>query len=209
MKYFTGETVFQFTWDQIVTAFWSRYPNPYSKHVLSEDVVSREVVGNKLFTKRLLCKSGKLPRWGERYFGGLKFVYIIEESVVDLPTQTLTTYTRNIGKQHWMSIEEKCIYTKTSECDGWVECRRQAWIDSGVKGLTRVIASYGMSRFRNNLKKTVDGFNHVLTSLYTPETDATEMPKKSSEKLKESAKKATEMAKNVKSKVPRRELNSP
>ena len=70
--------------------------------MLSEDVVSREVVGSKLFTKRLLCKSGRLPRWGERYFQGLKYVYIIEESIVDLSTNTLTSYTRNIGKQHWM-----------------------------------------------------------------------------------------------------------
>ena len=75
-----------------------------SKHVLSEDVIEREVVGNKLFTKRLLKKSGRLPRWGERHFRGLKYVYVVEESVVDLPAKTLTTYTRNIGKQQHIMV---------------------------------------------------------------------------------------------------------
>lgn len=194
--------MFKFTWDQVVTAFWSRYPNPYSKHVLSEDVVHREVIGSKLFTKRLLCKSGRLPCWGERYFQGLKYVYIIEESIVDLSTNTLTTYTRNIGKQHWMSVEERCIYTKSPECSSWVDCHRQSWIDSGVRGLSSIVSSYGMQRFKNNVNKTVLGFNYVLALLYSP--DAVELPKKKSEKIKE---KATEMAQNVKSKVPRREIS--
>ena len=30
-------------WDQVAQALWKRYPNPYSKHVLSEDLVSRYV----------------------------------------------------------------------------------------------------------------------------------------------------------------------
>lgn len=206
MKFYSGDSVFKFSWDQVVSAFWKRYPNPYSKHVLSEDVVSREIIGDKLVTKRLLCKSGRLPRWGERYFGGLKYVYIIEESVVDLSTRTLTTYTRNIGNQHWMSVEEKCVYTRSSECSNWVDCHRQAWIDSGVRGISSVVSSYGIQRFKKNLNKTIDGFNHVLTLLYNPESHTTEHPKKSSEKFKE---KASEMAKTVKSKVPRREMNSP
>lgn len=106
----------------------------------------------------------------------------------------------------FQSVEEKCVYTRSSECSNWVDCHRQAWIDSGVRGISSVVSSYGIQRFKNNLNKTIDGFNHVLTLLYNPETHTTEHPKKSSEKFKE---KASEMAKTVKSKVPRREMNSP
>ena len=106
----------------------------------------------------------------------------------------------------FQSVEEKCIYSVSSESSSWVNCQRQAWIDSGFRGLTSIISSYGLSRFRKNITDTVEGFNHVLTYLYSPETKIVEQAKKSSEKIKESAKKATEMAKNVKSKVPRREL---
>lgn len=30
-------------WHQVAEALWRRYPNPYSKHVLTEDTVSRLV----------------------------------------------------------------------------------------------------------------------------------------------------------------------
>jgi len=29
MKYFTGLTIFKYTWDQVAAGFWSRYPNPH------------------------------------------------------------------------------------------------------------------------------------------------------------------------------------
>jgi len=29
MKYFTGLSVLKYSWDQVATGFWSRYPNPY------------------------------------------------------------------------------------------------------------------------------------------------------------------------------------
>jgi len=29
MKYFVGLTVLKYSWDQVATGFWSRYPNPY------------------------------------------------------------------------------------------------------------------------------------------------------------------------------------
>lgn len=69
---------------------------PFSSHVLSEDTIFREVKENKLFTKRLLTKTNRVPKWGERFISSAK-VGIIEESVVDPGAQTITTYTRNLG----------------------------------------------------------------------------------------------------------------
>ncbi|WAR20870.1 PREL-like protein [Mya arenaria] len=97
MKFFTLDTVFQFSWGQVVTAFWQRYPNPNSKHVLSEDVIERWLCGDKLFTKRLIQKKGSIPKWGERIITGCSHAYVVEESMLDLASHTLTTYTRNIN----------------------------------------------------------------------------------------------------------------
>lgn len=41
--------------------------NVFSQHVLSEDVVSRELREGKLHTKRLLTKTNRVPKWGERF----------------------------------------------------------------------------------------------------------------------------------------------
>lgn len=69
----------------------------FSGHVLTEDTVVREVrEDGKLHSKRILTKTNRVPKWGERLFKA-KFVCIVEESVVDPKNKTLVTYTRNIG----------------------------------------------------------------------------------------------------------------
>lgn len=68
--------------------------NTFSGHVLSEDTISREIKNGKLYSKRLLTKINRVPKWGERFYNA-KSVKIIEESIVDPKAKTLTTYTRN------------------------------------------------------------------------------------------------------------------
>ncbi len=95
----------------------------YSTHVMSEDVCNRRIQAGKLYSTRLLSKSGsKLPKWGER-LGAPKSLYIVEESVVDPRRKTITTYTRNIAMTRLMvsvifftktQISWKKIYYKLS-----------------------------------------------------------------------------------------------
>lgn len=68
----------------------------YSTHVLTEDTIAREVKDGKLYTKRLLTKTNRVPKWGERFISK-NIVKIVEESIVDPQTKTMTTYTRNLG----------------------------------------------------------------------------------------------------------------
>lgn len=96
-KYYENSTLFHYNFEQVLQGFFKRYPNPFSSHVLSEDTVEREITKDgKLYSKRILTKTNPVPKWGERFFKG-KFVCIVEESLVDPKTKTLTTYTRNIG----------------------------------------------------------------------------------------------------------------
>lgn len=76
-------------WSVVTAAIWQRYPNPYSKHVLSSDVIERYVrcmpaqegcitvytvatlrrvdpETKCLHTTRLLVKTNKQPRWMDR-----------------------------------------------------------------------------------------------------------------------------------------------
>jgi len=68
----------------------------FSSHVLTEDTISREVKNGKLYSKRLLTKTNRVPKWGERFISK-NIVKIMEESIVDPEAKTLTTYTRNLG----------------------------------------------------------------------------------------------------------------
>lgn len=96
-KYYENSTVFHYNYEQVLQGFWKRYPNPFSNHVLTEDTVERHIrPDGTLYSKRVLTKTNPVPKWGERFFKA-KFVCIIEESIVDPKSKTLTTHTRNIG----------------------------------------------------------------------------------------------------------------
>ncbi len=75
-------------------------------HVLSEDTYYRIVTEDQvLISKRLLAKTNKLPRWGERLFsrGSSSTIgFIIEESVCDLKQKIFTTNTININLKSLM-----------------------------------------------------------------------------------------------------------
>ena len=90
----------------MATVFWIKYPNPFSKHVVSEDVISRYLTDdNKLVTKKLLVKERtfQIPKWAERYVS-IKRVYIIEETICDPKNQILTSYTKNFSSTSLMVI---------------------------------------------------------------------------------------------------------
>ncbi|MBZ3882566.1 PRELI domain-containing protein 1, mitochondrial [Sciurus carolinensis] len=66
VKYFLDQSMFRNSWDQVFAAFWQRYPNPYSKHVLREDIVHQEVTPDqKLLSWRLLTKINRMTGWAE------------------------------------------------------------------------------------------------------------------------------------------------
>ncbi|BES99059.1 unnamed protein product [Nesidiocoris tenuis] len=200
VKYYENKTTFHFSWEQVAQGFWKRYPNPESSHVLSEDTVYREVRDNKLFSKRLLTKTNRVPKWGERFISS-PVVKIVEESIVDPKAKTLTTYTRNLGYAKVMSLVEKVVYRVSDENPNWTVAERSAWVDSQVIGFGRAIQAFGVERFRKNCAKMVNGFNHVLSSMFPGVNVQDSAPQVAvamsrSEKIKDAAKKASELAKS-------------
>lgn len=85
----------------------------FSAHVLTEDTVSREIRDGKLYSRRLLTKTNRVPKWGERLIT-TRTVKIIEESFVDPKEKVLVTYTRNIGLSRVMVIN---FFLITFVCD--------------------------------------------------------------------------------------------
>ncbi|KAL7301171.1 hypothetical protein TKK_0006142 [Trichogramma kaykai] len=165
VKYYETSTIFQFNWEQVAQGFWRRYPNPHSSHVISEDTISREIKDGKLYSKRLLTKTNRVPKWGEKFIKHNN-VKIIEESIVDPKEKTLTTYTRNLGYTKVMSVVEKVIYKASDENPQWTIAKRSAWIESSVFGFSRAIQAFGLERFKKNCIKMSNGFNYVLAHMF-------------------------------------------
>ncbi|XP_043600439.1 PRELI domain-containing protein 1, mitochondrial isoform X2 [Bombus pyrosoma] len=165
VKYYESNTIYQFNWDQVVRGFWQRYPNPNSTHVLTEDTVSRKVKDGILHTTRLLTKTNRVPKWGERFISK-SVVKIVEETTVDPKTKTLTTYTRNLGYTKVMAVVEKVVYKVCEENPNWTVAKRSAWIDSQVFGFGRAIQAFGLDRFKKNCTLMYNGFNYVLAHMF-------------------------------------------
>ncbi|XP_055704049.1 protein preli-like [Phlebotomus papatasi] len=165
VKYFEDKTTFNFNWEQVAQAFWLKYPNPHSNHVLTEDTIQREVRDGKLYSKRLLSKTNRVPKWGERFYNA-KSVKIVEESVCDPRERTLVTYTRNIAFTKIMSVTEKVVYVTSKENPAKTVAHRSAWIDSQVFGFSRAISAFGLDRFKKNCSKMVTGFDWVLHTMF-------------------------------------------
>jgi len=197
MKEHSSIYTFKYKWDQVVSCFWNRYPNPFSNHVLSEDTLSRYVKDGKLYSVRLVCKTSNLPKWGEHVLTGPKTVYTIETTVVDPLNKIFETFTRNIGLTKLMIVTEECKYTDGTNTHETI-CHRKTTTKSNVFGLAKAIEKFGINRYQKHAHKFTKGFEHILSLTYPQPNNHSEHSTFSShaEKLKISAKKATEIAKS-------------
>lgn len=104
------------------------------------------------------------------------------------------------------SVIEKVVYSPDPSNPGQTVAVRSAWIDSNMYGFRRAIESFGMDRFRKNCTQAAQGFNYVLSQLYPPNSITEKLGQGvqalsagrfggATEKMKEKARRAGEMAK--------------
>lgn len=155
--------VFNHSWSEVVSGFWNKYPNVHSQHVLSEDVIEREILPNgNLRSVRLLSKTNTLPSWGKKIFNRQKkVVYIVEESIVDPKEEKMVVYSYNINYRNLMESQEKIIMTPF---ENTTQIVREGWIASSITGVGALVRNFGIQRWKSNAKKSNFGF---LSSLRT------------------------------------------
>ncbi|KAJ5684238.1 uncharacterized protein N7477_000583 [Penicillium maclennaniae] len=121
MKFFENKFTYDYSFPAVSLAYFLRYPNPYSRHVLTTDVIERHVDPNtqRLHTTRLHLKKSKIPS------GILKLLpkgmggsdnsgqsYILETTVVDPNEGWMTTESRNMEWTGILSVVEKQHYQR-------------------------------------------------------------------------------------------------
>lgn len=116
MKVYESSFNYDYAFPTVTLAYFLRYPNPYSRHVLSTDVIDRYVDPDtkRLHTLRLHLKKSKvpgailklLPR-GLAGPGGKSESYILEKSVVDLKEGWMQTESKNMEWTGILSVVER------------------------------------------------------------------------------------------------------
>lgn len=201
VRYYEQTMTLNYSWEQVAQAFWQRYPNPQSSHVLTEDTSVRRVSGDRLHSTRLLTKTNRVPRWGECLLGSSsRTVPLQEDSVCDRRRRSLATVTRNLAHQHLIGATECVEYTphpQQPHCCTLV--KRSVKITSPVFGLGYALQALGVERFKKNIQSTHSGFEFVLNRMF-PHSEKLVSPTPAifpgSNRIRQTAKKATELARS-------------
>ncbi|TIC05230.1 hypothetical protein E3Q16_02300 [Wallemia mellicola] len=93
-------------------AFFLRYPNPYAGHIVSVDVLSREITPDKkLKSVRLILKRGQLPKWLPKNLVEKAESWVLEESIIDPLNKRLNSKSYNVDHIKLMRLIEEASFT--------------------------------------------------------------------------------------------------
>ncbi|KAJ9247312.1 hypothetical protein DTO207G8_8191 [Paecilomyces variotii] len=127
MKFFENVFSYDYSFPAVSLAYFLRYPNPYSRHVLTTDVIDRYVdpETQRLHTTRLHLKKSKIPsamlKLLPKGIGGSDNSgqsFILETSVVDPKEGWMKTESRNMEWTGILSVVEKQFYQRQPALDG-------------------------------------------------------------------------------------------
>ncbi|KAI6182431.1 PRELI domain-containing protein 1, mitochondrial [Aphelenchoides bicaudatus] len=168
MKFCTGAAYFfNYSFKNTATTFYDKYPNSYSKNILSEDVISLEVQRDKIITKKLIIKEAAhtlkdMPSWISKKLP--QIAPTVEESVFDRNKNTLVTYTRNVSWRNVAKMDEKCIFTP--EGADKTKLERSVAVDVNYGRLSGLIEKVLMVRFRGAVTRIMAGLNERLNEKF-------------------------------------------
>ncbi|KAH0536435.1 hypothetical protein FGG08_006704 [Glutinoglossum americanum] len=123
VKFYENSFSYDYTFPAVTLAYFLRYPNPYSTHVLSTDVIDRHVdpVTKRLHTVRLHLKRSKLPSTVLKLLpksilgatsNDSSQAYILEKSVVDVNEGWMETESHNLEWTGVLSVVERQVYRR-------------------------------------------------------------------------------------------------
>ncbi|RMZ79612.1 hypothetical protein DV737_g3317, partial [Chaetothyriales sp. CBS 132003] len=191
MKIYESSYDYGYAFPTVTLAYFLRYPNPYSKHVLSTDVISRHVDPDtaRLHTTRLHLKKSKVPSAllkllprGLAGPEGKSQSFIVEKSVVDLREGWMETESRNMEWTGILSVVEKQCKTtvtfvsklgqaktvrrRSEDAEQQHEAPKTSWLSAwSTAGLQRTVELVGVKRTQSALSNGKEGMNVVLERL--------------------------------------------
>ena len=170
MKLFESEHFFNYPWDQVTAANWQKYPNELSTHVISVDILDRQLINNNqtLRTERLIGCKQPIPRWLSFRVGGATVSYVREVSEVDLISKTLVMKSMNLTMSNLLLVKETVIYKPDEE----LPLNRTTFLQSAeitafasLSKLCDKLEDWSVERFGQNAKTGKEAFESVLNKL--------------------------------------------
>jgi 4-amino-4-deoxychorismate lyase len=132
VKFYELNYSYDYSFPAVTLAYFLRYPNPYSTHVLSTDVIDRSIDPStgRLSTTRIHHKRSRLPPailnlLPKSVLGnvsaGSSSSYVLERSVIDIREGWMSTESRNLDWTGILSVVERQVYRRELGSEGEVE----------------------------------------------------------------------------------------
>ncbi|KAF1964785.1 hypothetical protein BU23DRAFT_520677 [Bimuria novae-zelandiae CBS 107.79] len=123
VKFYSSKDTYSYPFPAVTLAYFLRYPNPYSTHVLSTDTISRyfDPETQRLTTVRLHLKRSKLPSAVVKLLprsllgasaSGESQTYILEKSVVDINEGWMDSECQNLEFTGVLSVIERQVFRR-------------------------------------------------------------------------------------------------
>lgn len=151
VKFYEVNYSYEYSFPAVTLAYFLRYPNPYSTHVLSTDVIDRSIDAEtgRLQTTRLHLKRSRLPPAILKLLpksvlgnvsAGSSSSYILERSTIDIKEGWMETESRNLDWTGILSVVERQHYRRELATEGDIED-----VKAGTTDVTSVV------KFRSRL----------------------------------------------------------
>lgn len=147
------------------TAYYNRYPNPYTKHVQSMDMLDCHVDSHGcLWTTRMMKKTGRLPKFIKPLLGNSLSSWVIEKSVINPETQTMWSYTANLDHRRFIKVEEYVKYRVVDGDNDKTTVKSKVIFSSNLFGLKQRVEQWSHNKFTQNIKNSRAGMMYVMNS---------------------------------------------
>jgi len=113
MHYFSQSFSYDHNWAHVNVGLGYKYPNPHCSHVITVDVLSREIDPKTgiIRTERVLGCKQKAPTWIVKFLGGSEDAFVREVSFVDPKNRTTSVHSVNLSLSQYVTCLERIRYT--------------------------------------------------------------------------------------------------
>lgn len=151
VKFYESSFTYDYSFPAVTLAYFLRYPNPHSTHVLSTDVISRSLdpLTGRLHTVRIHRKSSRLPPAILKILpasvlgsvaSGRSESYILERSTIDVGEGWMKTESKNLDWTGILSVIERQEYARQLPAmEGAEVVREELEAEKGTTGVTTTV----------------------------------------------------------------------
>ncbi|ODQ68474.1 protein MSF1 [Nadsonia fulvescens var. elongata DSM 6958] len=174
MKTYQLQHTIDYPWWFVTAAYWHKYPNPFSTHIVSIDVLRQEYdpETKRLRVERLVSMKQSVPIWLTRIVSrNNTAAYVREVTEVDLVAQTFITRSFNMTMNHLARIDETVSYKvyRDNLHQNQTQFQQEAKIkvigSSYYNPISNKLEQWSAGRFGSNAEKGFKGLLEVLNNL--------------------------------------------